>query len=65
MRFLQLPDFDLVIELQLEEWERLIQRLKADLLLPDPSLEGAGRNYIARLDGAWILFLVRGEAEHD
>ncbi|MEM3005876.1 MAG: tyrosine-type recombinase/integrase [Candidatus Bathyarchaeia archaeon] len=55
MRFLHLPDFDLVIELQLKEWEELAPRPNADLLPPDPSLEGTGRSYVARLDEAYPI----------
>ncbi|MEM2997307.1 MAG: hypothetical protein QXK52_07340 [Candidatus Bathyarchaeia archaeon] len=60
MRLIKTPDFDLVIDLNTQEWEELAPKLQAELLL------GAdGRTYLARVGGAWILFLLKegGEPE--
>lgn len=54
MRLIHPPNPDLVLELTPQEWEELASRLHADLLLP---LSSGG--HLARVGGAWILFLIR------
>lgn len=63
MRLLQSPNLDLVVELNNQEWEELGRRFEADLLLPNPLPGMRAENYLARIGGAWILFLLREEPE--
>ncbi|MEM2127116.1 MAG: hypothetical protein QXH67_02720 [Candidatus Bathyarchaeia archaeon] len=58
MRLIKTPDFDLVIDLTTHEWEELGPRLNAELLLGMD-----GKTYLARVGGAWILFLLKEDGK--